>query len=314
MRTVRHLAGTIGPRLATGPAFREAAAYVEAAVRRAGLRRAPPVVPGAGRRLVGRPGRGRPVEQRGRDAARASTRRRRTSLVGAHLDTVAVAPGAEDNASGVAVLLELARVLARQPRQVVLVAFGGEEPRGPGDAAPLRLEGATSRELSATRAVNLRAWSSLDRVGVGDGRPAVRRSTGTPGRAARPARRRRRRARRPRPSSRPTPRATTSRSPTPASSRRGSGSTPYAGYHSAARRAGRRRPGSAAPGRPAAHAALAAERAELPERVEDRCRAATAARPAARSRRRSGRARSRPPSAGRPRTSPRAPAPRWSAA
>ena len=53
-------------------------------------------------------------------------------LVGAHLDTVAVAPGAEDNASGVAVLLELARVLAGEPR-VVLVAFGGEEPVGPGD-------------------------------------------------------------------------------------------------------------------------------------------------------------------------------------
>ena len=56
MRTVRHLAGTIGPRLATGPAFREAAAYVEDAPAR-GVRRAPAGVPGAGRRLVGRAGR-----------------------------------------------------------------------------------------------------------------------------------------------------------------------------------------------------------------------------------------------------------------
>src|SRR4051812_39867607 len=30
MRTVRHLAGTIGPRLATGPAYRRATAYVGA--------------------------------------------------------------------------------------------------------------------------------------------------------------------------------------------------------------------------------------------------------------------------------------------
>ena len=32
MRTVQHLAGEIGPRLATGTAFREAAAYVEEAL------------------------------------------------------------------------------------------------------------------------------------------------------------------------------------------------------------------------------------------------------------------------------------------
>ena len=39
-------------------------------------------------------------------------------VVGAHLDTVAVAPGAEDNASGIAVLLETARLAraARRPR------------------------------------------------------------------------------------------------------------------------------------------------------------------------------------------------------
>ena len=45
------------------------------------------------------------------------------------------APGAEDNASGVAVLLELARMAAAggTARPVTFVAFGAEEPRGPGD-------------------------------------------------------------------------------------------------------------------------------------------------------------------------------------
>lgn len=50
-------------------------------------------------------------------------------LVGAHYDSVPGSPGADDNASGVAVLLELARALAAQPprRPVRLVAFDLEE-------------------------------------------------------------------------------------------------------------------------------------------------------------------------------------------
>jgi hypothetical protein len=66
-----------------------------------------------------------------------------SAVLGAHLDHLGtgwpdvhagdegkVHPGADDNASGVAVLLELARVLAageRPPRSVVFVAFTGEE-------------------------------------------------------------------------------------------------------------------------------------------------------------------------------------------
>ncbi|WP_353508986.1 M28 family metallopeptidase [Intrasporangium sp.] len=55
-------------------------------------------------------------------------------VLGAHLDTVPQAPGAEDNASGVAVLVELARMLRDQPAKlpVRLVAFGAEESRGSG--------------------------------------------------------------------------------------------------------------------------------------------------------------------------------------
>ncbi|HEY9816925.1 MAG TPA: M28 family peptidase [Candidatus Obscuribacterales bacterium] len=50
-------------------------------------------------------------------------------LVGAHYDAVLGSPGADDNASGVAVLLELARWLTQHPpvRPVILVAFDLEE-------------------------------------------------------------------------------------------------------------------------------------------------------------------------------------------
>ncbi|MEW6427909.1 MAG: M28 family peptidase [Thermodesulfobacteriota bacterium] len=51
-------------------------------------------------------------------------------VVGAHYDTVEGCPGANDNASGVAVLLELARLFAGAApgRTVRLVAFANEEP------------------------------------------------------------------------------------------------------------------------------------------------------------------------------------------
>ncbi|PWI15272.1 peptidase M28 [Streptomyces sp. Act143] len=50
-------------------------------------------------------------------------------VVGAHLDSVSGSPGADDNASGVAVLLETARLLAEAPApaRVVLAVFDMEE-------------------------------------------------------------------------------------------------------------------------------------------------------------------------------------------
>ena len=50
-------------------------------------------------------------------------------LIGAHYDTVPGSPGADDNATGVAVLLELARLLSENPARypVQLVAFDLEE-------------------------------------------------------------------------------------------------------------------------------------------------------------------------------------------
>jgi len=64
------------------------------------------------------------AEHPGRDAGAASI------VLGAHYDTVPDTPGADDNASGVAGLLELARLLkdSTTKRPVKFVAFANEEP------------------------------------------------------------------------------------------------------------------------------------------------------------------------------------------
>jgi len=80
----------------------------------------------------------RPVEFAGATyynivATLAGTRPERPRvLVGAHYDTVAGTPGADDNASGVAAMLETARLLAAEPLEAT-VEFAGftlEEPQG----------------------------------------------------------------------------------------------------------------------------------------------------------------------------------------
>ncbi len=63
-----------------------------------------------------------------------------TLYVGGHHDTQANSVGADDNASGVAALLELARVLSTGPRQrtIRLVSFGAEEQLSIGSASYVR--------------------------------------------------------------------------------------------------------------------------------------------------------------------------------
>lgn len=165
---VRHLAGDIGPRPATGPAFDRAARFVARRLRSLGYDVSRPSFPVPAGDSWGVPvdaGRSSNVvaTPAGFDPARPHR------LVGAHLDTVAVAPGAEDNASGVAVLLELARLAAHEePRvPVVLVAFGAEEPRGQGDA--LHHFGSRRYVAAMPRAQRraLVAMAAFDRVGVG---------------------------------------------------------------------------------------------------------------------------------------------------
>lgn len=61
---------------------------------------------------------------------RGSSQPERILLVGAHYDSVSGSPGADDNASGVAALLELSRLFAAVTPRVTMrfVAFANEEP------------------------------------------------------------------------------------------------------------------------------------------------------------------------------------------
>jgi aminopeptidase YwaD len=90
----------------------------------------------------------------------------RTVVVGAHFDSVPEGPGANDNASGSGLLLELARALAADPAaapglNVVFVAFGAEELGLLGSAHYVR--GLTPEARDGTRAM-----LNFDMVGVGD--------------------------------------------------------------------------------------------------------------------------------------------------
>jgi hypothetical protein len=114
---VRRLAGRIGPRPAGSAAYRRAATYVRGRFEALGYE-------------VGR--QGFPLPQGGRSwnlVARWPGATEDRLLIGAHLDTVPRSPGGNDNASGVAVLLEVAALVAAggPPPGLALVAFGAEE-------------------------------------------------------------------------------------------------------------------------------------------------------------------------------------------
>lgn len=165
--TVRDLAA-FGPREATSTAFRRAADEVAArfaalgyGVRRdrfrvpAGESWGVPVPAGRTQNVVAR----RPGAEPGTEPGAAYV------VIGAHLDTVPQSPGAEDNASGVAVLLELARLAADAPTRwpVTFVVFGAEEPRGPADDEH---HFGSLRRAARLGGEPLRAMVSLDRVGA----------------------------------------------------------------------------------------------------------------------------------------------------
>lgn len=165
---VRHLAGEIGPRPGTTPAYFEAADWVQGRFEDLGWRveRQRFETP-AGYSWNGPVEAGDSVNVL---ATRGDVRRGKPWLVvGAHLDTVVDSPGAEDNASGVGVLLAVAEALSgtRSRLPVVLVAFGSEEPRGTGDDDHHFGSRAYVDSLSRAERRSLAGMISLDRVGVG---------------------------------------------------------------------------------------------------------------------------------------------------
>lgn len=87
----------------------------------------------------------------------------KTFVFGAHYDSVTNSPGANDNASGTAVLLELARVMAKDPRPETLqfIAFDGEEEGLLGSAAYVD-------ELPRTQRKAIQAMINFDELGAGD--------------------------------------------------------------------------------------------------------------------------------------------------
>jgi hypothetical protein len=79
-------------------------------------------------------------------------------LVAAHYDTVANSPGADDNASGVAVMLEVARILGSRPTPRTLqLAFFDQEEAG--------LLGSKAFVSKAARLQNIRGAIVMDMVG-----------------------------------------------------------------------------------------------------------------------------------------------------
>lgn len=117
---VHHLAGEIGERnVWTYGSLTAAAGWIEETLGSLGLDVRSQAFDAEGRRV-----RNLEVERRG--VGRASE----IVVVGAHYDSVLGSPGANDNGSGVAALVELARALGDRPaaRTLRFVAFVNEEP------------------------------------------------------------------------------------------------------------------------------------------------------------------------------------------
>lgn len=161
-RDVEALAGRIGPRNLEAPGSLEAAAgYIEASLRESGYDVRRQAFSAYGRTChnleAALPGAAAPEE---------------IVVLGAHYDSVEGSPGADDNASGVAAGLALARAFARReapPRRTVrFVFFANEEPPHFMDATMgSRFYARRARE----RGENIAAMVSLESLGYYDARP-----------------------------------------------------------------------------------------------------------------------------------------------
>jgi hypothetical protein len=157
----------IGPRDAASPAYAKAADWVAGQFRAAGYRvsERPFDLP-AGVSWGVRVPAGRPVnvvaDPPGFDPERPHV------VIGAHLDTVPQSPGAEDNASGITTMIQLARMVRQEPTAlpVRFVAFGAEEARGGNGTRYAFGSRHFVASLSSAERRAVRGMVALDRVGV----------------------------------------------------------------------------------------------------------------------------------------------------
>jgi len=164
----RVLAVSIGPREAASAAYRRAAGY---AARRfaswgytvtrqrfpvpAGKSQGVPVGGGLSQNVIATPP--------GYDPSKPHL------VVGGHLDTVSPSPGGNDNGSGAAMVLELARLasLASTKMPVVWIEFGAEERRRPGNSGATFGSRYYVAHMSTAERRSLRGMLAVDMVGNG---------------------------------------------------------------------------------------------------------------------------------------------------
>lgn len=181
---VRRLAVEIGPREATSVAYGRAAVVVEELLRSFGYR-------------VKRQAFSVPAGQSGGRAVPAGDTFNVLAepttfdpglphlVIGAHLDTVPQSPGSVDNAAGIGIMIEVARLASDNAPEVpiVFVAFGAEEARVPNGG----LFGSRHfvAELDRVRRRALMGAISVDRVGAGSSVPICTGGMGSPSLAER---------------------------------------------------------------------------------------------------------------------------------
>ena len=165
---LRHLAVDIGRREAAAAGYREAADYAAGLLTSWGYavsRQKVPVPSGEQQGIAVEAGTTENVIAR----SKGFDPKKPHMLVGAHLDTVAATAGANDNASGSAVLLELARVarITKPAMPLIFVLFGGEERRRPGVGGATFGSRHYIAHMSKAQADALGAVFNLDMVGAG---------------------------------------------------------------------------------------------------------------------------------------------------
>jgi len=154
---VTHLASKIGPRPEGRGGEERAAAYISSTLARYGYKPANQAV----RLPVGRRSGNVVAVKKGASSAQL--------VLGAHYDSKAGSPGANDNASGVGALLELARVLKDADTQptVVFVFFGAEEMI---DSNPDHHHYGSRQyveHLTSAQRANIAGMISVDMIGYG---------------------------------------------------------------------------------------------------------------------------------------------------